>query len=135
MNDSFIIIDTEDSRTLREVMNYSAALQTKLDLVIGEAHTAVKGYVVGYRDGSQSTLERCRELGQAISASMYHRQSGHADARVKTADEFLAIVEKKWRDKGHRLPYDVIPSDSPTAVEQMAKAIDNIIVREAIRKI
>jgi transcriptional regulator with XRE-family HTH domain len=127
--DSFVITDhdREQLSSLRKVMNHSPMLAEKLARVIGESHNAVRGYVLGLRDGSPCTLEKCRELGIAISSLIYYRTT-ESKVHIEEAEAKLAEVEEKWRDKGHSLPYDDIPPDPPSAVDVFARAVENSIL-------
>jgi len=83
-------------------------VERKLDRVAGEAHNAVYGFVRGLRDGSPYTMDRCRELGLALTRVMHyikHDESKHQVLLPNAINE-LKELEQRWRDKGHRLPYE-----------------------------
>ena len=84
------------------------ALNQKLDRVVGEAHTAVRGWCIGLRDGSPYTIDRCRVLGLAITKVIYYRKKDTSKNLVKlhVAVNELEALEKEYREKGNRLPYE-----------------------------
>lgn len=83
-------------------------VERKLKKVVGEAHIAVHGWVRGLRDGSPYTMDRCRELGLALTRVMHyikHDESKHQVLLPNAINE-LKELEQEWRDKGNRLPYE-----------------------------
>ena len=84
-------------------------VERKLKSVTGLAHTAVHGWVRGLRDGSPYTIDRCRELGLALTAVIHYIKRDETQKQIllqKAINELATIEQEKWRDKGHRLPYE-----------------------------